>query len=161
MKIDVTVADVTALRPAARRAAVLDPDDNGAAQTWAGEVRISGRTAIRYPSVRDRPDGVCWALLASTAFRSAPRLMGTWLIRVTRESAQCRQTSDPFTSLWFSADQLLVHPASQRSGALSDVSAAALAEVERANAGEQRSRLEVEVHDGARVRPNERGGAGR
>jgi hypothetical protein len=105
--IEATLADAATLRPATRRDAVLHPDDYGPAQAWAREVRAAGRQAIRYPSVRDRPDGVCWAVFAPEAFRSKPKLAGNWLIRVTRDGAHCRTTSAPFQTFAFSSPQLL------------------------------------------------------
>lgn len=104
--IEATVADAARLRPATRRAAVLHPTDYAAAQTWAREVRAAGRQAIRYPSVRDRPHGICWAVFAAEAFTSEPTLLGTWLIRVTREAVHCRTTVAPFEQYAFQAEQL-------------------------------------------------------
>lgn len=104
--VEATVADAGRLRPAARRDAVLHPADYTAAQQWAREVRAAGRQAIRYPSVRDRPDGVCWAVFAAEAFGTAPTLLGTWLIRVTRETVHCRTTVAPFEQYEFPASRL-------------------------------------------------------
>lgn len=103
-----TLADVDALTPASRRKAVLDPRDYAAAQAWAREVRTTGSQAIRYPSVRDRPAGVCWAVFDPAAFRSKPRLAGNWLLRVTRHGVQCRTVAAPVTAFDFSAAQLQV-----------------------------------------------------
>jgi hypothetical protein len=107
VEIEAVTADAATLRPPARCRAVLDPDDYRAAQAWGREVRAAGFHAIRYPSVRDRPDGVCWALLTPSAFRSKPMLRSNWLIRVTRNGARCRSTAAPFVSFDFSAAQLL------------------------------------------------------
>ncbi len=107
VRLRATVADAARLRPASRRDAVLDPDDYAPAQAWAREVRAAGTQAIRYPSVRDRPDGVCWALFDPAGFASPPTLRGTWLIRVDHSGAQCRQAGTPQAALAFSADQLL------------------------------------------------------
>lgn len=107
VSIDAITADAATLRPPTRRAAVLDPDDYAAAQAWAREVRAEGRQAIRYPSVRDRPDGVCWAVFSPDAFRSAPRLAGNWILRVTRDGAQCRMAGRPFQSFDFPTAHLL------------------------------------------------------
>lgn len=107
VKIETATADAAELAPAERRAAVLSPVDYAAAQAWSREVRAQGIGAIRYPSVRDRPGGVCWALLSPQSFRSRPRLQGNWLIRVTRDGAQCRRITEPFASFAFSAEQLL------------------------------------------------------
>jgi hypothetical protein len=105
-EVEGEIADAAALRPASRRAAVLDADDYSAAQTWAREIRADGRHAIRYPSVRDRPDGVCWAVFAPEAFRSEPVLSGNWLVRVTRGGVWCRTASPPFDGYAFSTTQL-------------------------------------------------------
>jgi hypothetical protein len=105
--VEATIAEAAALRPAARREAVLHPDDYGAAQAWAREVRGAGRQAIRYPSVRDRPEGVCWAIFAPEAFQTRPVLVGNWLLRVTRDGVQCRTASPPFSTFAFPAAQLL------------------------------------------------------
>lgn len=105
--IEAAPADAALLRPVSRRTAVLHPDDYGAAQAWAREVRAEGRQAIRYPSVRDRPEGVCWAIFAAEVFRSKPKLGGTWLIRVTRDGVHCRTTAAPVQALEFSSPQLL------------------------------------------------------
>lgn len=104
--LEATLADAARLRPATRRAAVLHPTDYTAAQAWGREVRESGRQAIRYPSVRDRPDGVCWAVFAADAFAGPPVLAGNWLIRVTREVVHCRTTVAPFEQYAFPASQL-------------------------------------------------------
>jgi hypothetical protein len=105
--IEAVTADASQLHPPARRRAVLDPDDYTAAQAWGRDARASGFGAIRYPSVRDRPAGVCWAVLTPASFRSGPTLQSNWLIRVTREGACCRSTAAPFVSLDFPAAQLL------------------------------------------------------
>jgi hypothetical protein len=105
--IEAVTTDVSQLHPPARRRAVLDPDDYTAAQAWGRDARASGFGAIRYPSVRDRPAGVCWAVLTPSSFRSGPTLRSNWLIRVTREGAYCRSTAAPFLSLDFPATQLL------------------------------------------------------
>jgi hypothetical protein len=107
VRIDAVTADVSALRPPGRRKAVLHPDEYAAAQAWGREVRASGFGAIRYPSVRDRPEGVCWALLTPAAFRSGPVLQANWLVRMTRKGAHCRSTAAPFASIDFPAAQLL------------------------------------------------------
>lgn len=107
VRLRATVADAARLAPASRRAAVLDPDDYAPAQAWAREVRAAGTQAIRYPSVRDRPDGVCWALFDPAGFASAPTLRGTWLIRVDHAGAQCRQAGSHDAAMAFSAGQLL------------------------------------------------------
>lgn len=106
--IEAVTADAADLRPAARRRAVLDPDDYAAAQAWGREVRAAGHDAIRYPSVRDRPTGVCWAVLTPSSFRSKPALRSNWLIRVTRDGAYCRSTAAPFVSLDFSNSELRI-----------------------------------------------------
>lgn len=106
--IEAVTADAAELRPAARRRAVLDPDDYAAAQAWGRDVRASGYDAIRYPSVRDRPTGVCWAVLTPSSFRSKPALRSNWLIRVTRDGAFCRSTAAPFISLDFSNSELRI-----------------------------------------------------
>ena len=113
-RIEAATIDAAELRPVARRKAVLDPDEYSAAQAWGREVRASGIGAIRYPSVRDRPDGVCWALLTPAAFRSKPTLQASWLIRITRDGARCRSTVAPFASFDFSAAQLLCRPTGAR-----------------------------------------------
>jgi hypothetical protein len=105
--IETVTTDASRLRPPARCRAVLDPDDYTAAQAWGRDARASGFGAIRYPSVRDRPAGVCWAVLTPSSFRSGPTLRSNWLIRVTREGAYCRSTAAPFLSLDFPATQLL------------------------------------------------------
>jgi hypothetical protein len=105
--IEAVTTDVSQLRPSARRRTVLDPDDYTAAQAWGRGVRAAGYDAIRYASVRDRPAGVCWAVLAPSAFRSKPRLRSNWSIRVSRAGAYCRSTAAPFVSLDFPAAQLL------------------------------------------------------
>lgn len=105
--IEAVTADVSQLRPPVRRRALLDPDDYAAAQAWGRGIRASGFGAIRYPSVRDRPTGVCWAVLAPSSFRSGPTLRSNWLIRMTRDGAYCRSTAAPFVSLDFPAAQLL------------------------------------------------------
>lgn len=107
VSVEGTVAEASALRPAARREAVLHPDDYTASQAWAREVRAAGLHAIRYPSVRDKPDGVCWAIFAAEMFRSKPRLAGNWLIRVTRDGARCGMSAHPFRTFEFPATQLL------------------------------------------------------
>ncbi len=112
--IEAVTADVSHLRPPARRRAVLDPDDYTAAQAWGRGIRASGVDAIRYPSVRDRPDGVCWAVLSPSAFRSAPTLRSNWLIRVTRDGAYCRSNAAPFVSLDFPSAQLLCRGGASR-----------------------------------------------
>lgn len=108
VRIQATIADAARLQPASKRAAVLDPNDYAAAQAWARDVRALGRQAIRYPSVRDAPQGRCWALFDPAAFRSRPQLTGTWLIRVDRQGAQCRRTGEPGDAGFaFPARQLL------------------------------------------------------
>lgn len=62
--VEAEIADAALLHPATRRAAVLDADDYSAAQVWARDVRAAAQQAIRYPSVPDRPDGMCWAVFA-------------------------------------------------------------------------------------------------
>jgi hypothetical protein len=107
VRIEAAAADASELGPRARRQAVLDPNDYAAAQAWGREVRAAGFGAIRYPAVRDRPEGVCWALLTPSAFRSKPALQANWLVRITRQGAQCRSTTAPFASVDFAAAQLL------------------------------------------------------
>lgn len=94
VRIDASVTDVERVRPLARRAALLHPDDYGPAQQWARELRARDGEAIRYPSVRDRPDGICWALLSPRVFASPPRIAGSWLMRVTHAGVSCRSTTD-------------------------------------------------------------------
>lgn len=105
--VETTLADAAALRPASRRASVLHPGDYGAAQAWAREVRAAGLQAIRYPSVRDRPEGVCWAIFSPDAFRGLPALSGNWLLRVTRDGVHCRTTTVPVQIFEFPASRLL------------------------------------------------------
>jgi hypothetical protein len=107
VQIEAATADAARLRPLARRQAVLHPDDYQTAQAWGREARASGFGAIRYLSVRDRPEGVCWALLTPAAFRSKPVLQANWLVRITREGAHCRSTAAPFASVDFPSAQLL------------------------------------------------------
>ena len=94
VRVDAQVADVTSVRPVARRMAILHPDDYGSAQQWARERRDRGDEAIRYPSVRDRPNGICWALLSPQVFASPPRIAGTWLVSVTRDGVSCRSATE-------------------------------------------------------------------
>lgn len=105
--IEATRADAADLRPASRRASVLHPDDYAPAQAWAREVRTAGVQAIRYPSVRDRPEGICWAVFSPDAFRGTPSLSGNWLLRVTRDGVHCRTTTVPVQTFEFPATQLL------------------------------------------------------
>lgn len=107
VRIQATTVDVAALADAGERARILDPDDYGAAQHWARQRRGEGVEAIRYPSVRDRPGGVCWAALRPTVFRSRPSLRETWLIRVTRAGAQCSRVGEPVMRLAFDIGALL------------------------------------------------------
>lgn len=104
--IEATMADAAALRPMSRRAAVLHPNDYGPAQVWARDVRAAGLQAIRYPSVRDTPTGVCWAVLSADAFASPPILAGNWLLRVTRGGVHCRTTTAPVQTFDFPTGQL-------------------------------------------------------
>lgn len=106
VRIETDAADA-ALLEAPERARVLDPDDYGAAQRWARKARDAGARAIRYPSARDRPNGRCWAVFDPGAFRSRPKLLENWLVRVTRAGAQCRRIGEPAMSLAFDADALL------------------------------------------------------
>lgn len=106
VRIEADAVDVAATAPD-QRARLLDPDDYAAAQQWAREARAAGAGAIRYPSVRDRPQGRCWAVFDPAAFRSRPRLLENWLVRVTRTGAQCRRIGEPSASLAFDADALL------------------------------------------------------
>jgi hypothetical protein len=53
---------------------------------------------------------VCWALFDPAAFRSRPKLLGTWLIRVDRDGAQCRRAGETGTGHVFSAANLLCRP---------------------------------------------------
>lgn len=102
------MADVERLLVGSEREDVLDPHDYGAAQQWGRHVRGAGLYGIRYPSVRDRPDGVCWAVFSPAAFRSAPTLAGEWFIRVTRDGVSCQSTRAAAPVIFFSAEQLQV-----------------------------------------------------
>ncbi len=108
VRIQAATVDVSDL-PDAHRASLLDPDDYNAAQRWARTQRAAGIEAIRYPSVRDRPAGICWAALRPSVFRSRPALRENWLIRVTCAGAQCSRIGDPVQRLAFDAGALLAH----------------------------------------------------
>jgi hypothetical protein len=86
---------------------VLHPDDYTAAQAGAREVRAAGFLAIRYPSVRDQPEAICWAIFSPEAFSGPPTLSGNWLLRVTRAGVHCRTTTLPVQIFEFPAAQLL------------------------------------------------------
>lgn len=109
VRIEAATVDVANLPEVAQRDALLDPDDYAAAQRWARQRREAGVEAIRYPSVRDRPGGVCWAALRPTVFRSRPTLRENWLIRVTRAGAQCSRVGEPAKRIAFDAGTLLAH----------------------------------------------------
>src|SRR5690606_14106982 len=109
VRIEAATVDVAALPNAGQRTRILDPDDYAAAQRWARQRREDGVEAIRYPSVRDRPDGVCWAALRPTVFRSRPKLQENWLIRVTRAGAQCNRVGEPVVRIAFDVGALLAH----------------------------------------------------
>jgi hypothetical protein len=106
VRIEANAVDV-AQAPADQRARLLDPADYAAAQQWARQAREAGAGAIRYPSVRDQPHGRCWAVFDPGAFRSRPKLLENWLVRVTRAGAQCRRIGEPSASLAFDAEALL------------------------------------------------------
>ena len=106
VRIRAATVDVAQLE-SARQREILDPENYAAAQRWARQQRADGAEAIRYPSVRDRPGGVCWAVLSPKAFRSRPKLVENWTIRVTREAAQCRRADRPLSGLVFDAATLL------------------------------------------------------
>ncbi len=105
VNVEATIVDVAAL-PVTRQSSILDPRDYAAAQVWAREVRASGSQGIRYPSVRDRPAGICWAVFDPAAFRSKPRLAGNWLLRVTRQGVHCRTVATPVVAFDFPAEHL-------------------------------------------------------
>jgi hypothetical protein len=107
VRIEAIAIDVADLADASQRTAILDPDDYSTAQRWARAQRESGIQAIRYPSVRDRPDGICWAALQPGVFRSRPALRENWLIRVTRAGAQCNRIGEPVKRIAFDAGALL------------------------------------------------------
>lgn len=112
VRIRAATADVAQLEPSLR-SAILDPENYAAAQDWAQRQRVLGAEAIRYPSVRDKPGGVCWAVLSPRAFRSRPRLIENWTIRVTRDGAQCRRAGKPLSGLVFDAATLLARNAGE------------------------------------------------